>query len=103
MSEIPQPAGSSSPKEDSDRAAAASDNAARRRPTLAPMPSSNTTAPMRTRPPMTPLPPLAPKPPPPPEVVDEPAKKPRRRVGLWVFVFVLLAAGAAGAYLKFLR
>src|SRR4051812_16681923 len=39
--------------------------AARRRPTIAPMTTSVTAAPMRTRPPMTALPPLAPKPPPP--------------------------------------
>ena len=103
MSESPQPAGESSPRENPESAAAASDNAARRRPTLAPMPSSNTTAPMRTRPPMTPLPPLAPKPPPPPEVVEAPVKKRRSKVGLFAIIFVVLAAGAAGAYLKFFR
>lgn len=81
----------------------ASDTAARKRPTLAPMASSNTTAPMRTRPPMTPLPPLAPRPPPPPEPEVESAKKPRRRVGLWLLLFAVLAAAAAGGYYQFLR
>jgi hypothetical protein len=103
MSGGTQPIGGSSPQEDQDKGGAASDSAARKRPTLAPMPSSTTTAPMRTRPPMTPLPPLAPKPPPPPEPELTVAKKPRRRVGLWLALFAVLAAGAAGAYYQFLR
>jgi hypothetical protein len=74
----------------------------RRRPSIAPMASSDTAAPMRTRPPMTPLPPLAPKPPPPPEAVEAPVKKKGRRAGLWLFLFALLAAASAGAYYKFM-
>jgi hypothetical protein len=102
MAETPPPADNNAPKDEPERAASTSDNT-RRRPTLSPMPSSNTTAPMRTRPPMTPLPPLAPKPPPPPEVVVETVKKPKRRVGLWILIFAVLAVGAAGAYYQFFR
>ena len=69
----------------------------RRRPTIAPMATGLTTAPMRTRPPMTALPPLAPKPPPPPVVVVAPPKKSGGKAWIWIMLFLLIAAGA-GAY-----
>jgi hypothetical protein len=94
MSDSTQPVG-----EDSTNGSA-SDNAGRRRPTLAPMSSSVTAAPMKTRPPMTPLPPLAPRPAPPPEPAAQPVKK-KSRTGLMLLV-VLAAAGGA-AYFLFLR
>ena len=103
MSDRAHPAGQASPQDGQESGAAASENAARKRPTLAPMPSSVTNAPMRTRPPMTPLPPLAPKPPPAPEPEVESVKKPRRRAGMWLLLFVVFAAGAAGAYYRFMR
>jgi hypothetical protein len=75
-------------------------NNARRRPTIAPMASSETAAPMKTRPPMTPLPPLAPRPAP---VVEAPVsgKKPKRR-GKSVALLVLVVLAGAGAWM-FLR
>lgn len=70
----------------------------RRRPTIAPMATGLTTAPMRTRPPMTALPPLAPKPPPPPVAIETAArKKSGGKAWLWI-VLLLLIAGGAGAY-----
>ncbi len=70
----------------------------RRRPTIAPMATGLTTAPMRTRPPMTALPPLAPKPPPPPVVIEAaPRKKSGGKAWLWIMLVLLIAAGA-GAY-----
>ena len=103
MSDSLQPSGSTSPRSEQEKDATAAENAARRRPTLPPMASSVTTAPMRTRPPMTPLPPLAPKPPPPPERETETVKSPKRRVGLWLLLFVVFAAAAGGAYFQFMR
>jgi hypothetical protein len=73
----------------------------RRRPTIAPM-TSATAVPMRTAPPMTPLPPLAPKPPPPPEPAAVVPRK-KGRLGLWLFLFMVLAGASAGAYYQFLR
>jgi hypothetical protein len=70
----------------------------RRRPTIAPMTTGLTTAPMRTRPPMTALPPLAPKPPPPPVVIEAPVrKKSGRKAWIWIGLILLSAVGA-GAY-----
>lgn len=70
----------------------------RRRPTIAPMATGLTTAPMRTRPPMTALPPLAPKPPPAPVVVDAPPKKKSGgKTWVWILLVLLIATGA-GAY-----
>jgi tetratricopeptide (TPR) repeat protein/TolB-like protein len=70
----------------------------RRRPTIAPMATGLTTAPMRTRPPMTALPPLAPKPPPPPVAIEvPPRKKSGRKAWIWIMLVLLVAAGA-GAY-----
>lgn len=75
----------------------------RRRPTIAPMATGLTTAPMRTRPPMTALPPLAPKPPPPPVAIEvAPRKKSGGKAWLWIML-VLLLAGGAGAYFFLLR
>jgi hypothetical protein len=75
----------------------------RRRPTIAPMTTGLTAAPMRTRPPMTALPPLAPKPPPPPVVVEAPPKKKSGgKVWVWILLVLLLAAGAA-AYFFLMR
>ena len=96
MSDSTQPAGSTSPNDDRAKDATASENA-RKRPTLAPMSSSVTAAPMKTRPPMTPLPPLAPKPPPPPEPVAQKPKKKGGKLKVGLILFVLLAGGA-GAY-----
>jgi hypothetical protein len=101
MSDSAQPTGSTSPNDERAKDAAASENS-RRRPTLAPMGSSVTAAPMRTRPPMTALPPLAPKPPPPPEPVAAPVKKKGSRFRRGMIVFAVLAAAAAGAYYKFM-
>lgn len=99
MSDSTHPADGNSPSDQRVRDAAASENA-RKRPTLAPMSSSITAAPMKTRPPMTPLPPLAAKPPPPPEPVAAPARKKGGKLKLGVVLFVVLAAGA-GAYYMF--
>lgn len=100
MSDPTHPAGGTSPKE-SEQGATASDAGMRKRPTLAPMASSVTNAPMKTRPPMTPLPPLAPKPPPPPEPVEAPAKKKAKGKAGMLFVVFLVVAGAG--YYLFLR
>jgi hypothetical protein len=72
----------------------------RRRPTIAPMATGLTTAPMRTRPPMTALPPLAPKPPPPPVVIDAPVrKKSGRKTWIWIVLFLLIAGGASAYFM----
>jgi hypothetical protein len=96
MSDSTQPAGGDS------TGGSASEGPGRKRPTLAPMASSVTNAPMKTRPPMTPLPPLAPRPPPPPEPVETSAKKSGKggKAGL-LLVLVLVVAGAG--YYLFLR
>jgi len=75
----------------------------RRRPTIAPMSTGQTNAPMRTRPPMTALPPLAPKPPAPVVVeAPPPRKKSGRSAGIWLGLVVVLLAAAA-AYFFLLR
>ena len=73
--------------------------ASRRRPTIAPMATSATAAPMRTRPPMTALPPLAPRPPAAVEVVAPVAKrKSGRRTAVWATLLIVLLGSGAGAY-----
>jgi TolB-like protein/Tfp pilus assembly protein PilF len=77
---------------------------ARRRPTIAPMTNTVSTAPMRTRPPMTALPPLAPRPPAPVETVTAVKKKKSgRKAGLLSLLVVLLAGGAGAYYFFVLR
>ncbi len=72
----------------------------RRRPTIAPMATGLTTAPMRTRPPMTALPPLAPKPPPPPVAIEAaPRKKSGGKAWVWILLVLLIAASAAAYFL----
>ncbi len=67
----------------------------RRRPTLSPMETVRTAAPMRTRPPLTPLPPLATKP---AVVVVEasPEKKSGRKTWIWVVLLLVIGGAAAG-------
>lgn len=72
----------------------------RRRPTIAPMATGLTTAPMRTRPPMTALPPLAPRPPAPVVVeAPPPKKKSGGKAWIWILLVLLIAAGAAYFFL----
>jgi len=71
----------------------------RRRPTIAPMTTGLTNAPMRTRPPMTALPPLAPKPPAPVVVeAPPPKKKSGGKAWIWIILVLLIAAGAAAYF-----
>ena len=73
----------------------------RRRPTIAPMATGLTTAPMRTRPPMTALPPSAPKPAAP--VAPPPPAKKSGRGALIGTLLVVALLGAGGGYFFFLR
>ena len=76
----------------------------RRKPTIAPMATDLTAAPMRTRPPMSPLPPLAPKPAAPAALAaPPPEKKSGRSAGLWIGLVLLLLAASAAAYHFYLR
>jgi len=74
----------------------------RRRPTIAPMTTGLTAAPMRTRPPMTALPPLAPKPPAPVLAAPPPPKRKSGRGAMLGILFVVTLLGAGGYYF-FLR
>jgi TolB-like protein len=73
--------------------------AGRRRPSLAPMETVRSTAPMRTRPPMTPLPPIAPKPAAPVAEAPPLRQKSRRRLWFWVVLVAVLVAAGTGAFL----
>ncbi len=78
----------------------------RRRPTIAPMSTSVTAAPMRTRPPMTALPALVAIPKPAATTASEettPKKKKTGRGGLIGTLLVLALLGAGGGYFFFLR
>ncbi len=77
----------------------------RKRPSLAPMPTSQTVAPMRTRPPMTALPALVsiPKSAATTAPEEAPRKKKSGRGALVGTLLVLALLGAGGAYFYFLR